>query len=154
MAKGKRKTPPKPAKRSEKEIRASRQWVALGLLVVIAFGGFVWWIVAPGRGGQTVDVRVPVLTADARQGQAAFEKNCAACHGENAGGSTQGPPLIHTIYRPGHHGDGSILRAIALGVKAHHWPFGNMPPQHQVERADAEAIVAYLREVQRANGIR
>jgi mono/diheme cytochrome c family protein len=154
MAKGKRKAKPGPAKQAVKEKQATRQWVALGLLVVIALGGFLWWVLAPGRGGETVAVRVPALSVSAQQGQGAFQKNCAACHGSNAGGTDQGPPLIHTIYRPGHHGDGAILRAMLMGVRAHHWPFGNMPPQRQVAREDATAIVAYLREVQRANGIR
>lgn len=36
---------------------------------------------------------------------------------------------------------------------AHHWTFGDMPPQTGLTRADVVAIVTYVRELQRANGI-
>jgi len=40
------------------------------------------------------------------------------------------------------------------GVRAHHWPFGNMPPVEQrLTDGELGAIVAYVRELQRANGI-
>jgi hypothetical protein len=38
-------------------------------------------------------------------------------------------------------------------VKAHHWPFGDMPPVAGVTQADVTLILAYIREVQVANGI-
>jgi hypothetical protein len=38
-------------------------------------------------------------------------------------------------------------------VRAHHWRFGNMPPVDGVNRAEVEKIVAYVRALQRANGI-
>jgi len=104
-------------------------------------------------GMQTVNVTVPTLAGQARSGSIAFNENCAACHGANGSGSDKGPPLVHDIYNPGHHGDESIYRAINGGVKQHHWPFGNMPPQRQVNSVEAGNIVAYIREVQRANGI-
>ena len=63
------------------------------------------------------------------------------------------PPLVHIIYEPGHHGDESFQRAVALGVRAHHWRFGNMAPVEGLTREDVALIVAYIRELQRANGI-
>ena len=63
------------------------------------------------------------------------------------------PPLIHKIYEPSHHADEAFQRAAANGVLAHHWSFGDMPAQPQVTRADMASIIAYVREVQRANGI-
>jgi len=40
-----------------------------------------------------------------------------------------------------------------LGVRAHHWSFGNMPAVEGLTRADVKMIIAYIRELQRANGI-
>ena len=106
------------------------------------------------NGGETVYVTVPQqLSSLARSGKVLFEANCAGCHGEVGGGTDQGPPLIHDIYNPGHHADISFLLAARNGVRAHHWPFGNMPPQPQVNEAQIEAIVKYVRELQQANGI-
>ena len=40
-----------------------------------------------------------------------------------------------------------------LGVRAHHWPYGDMPAQPQVTREDVGLIIRFVREVQEANGI-
>ena len=98
-------------------------------------------------------VKVPELSATARSGEIIFNAQCARCHGINAAGTAQGPPLVHDIYNPGHHGDPSFRLAAKRGVRAHHWSFGNMPPQPRVTDADMTAIIAYVRELQRANGI-
>ena len=77
-------------------------------------------------------------------------------HGRNAAGTGRDRPRrwSHVIYEPGHHGDESFQRAVALGVGAHHWRFGDMPPVEGLTRGDVESIVAYIRELQRTNGIR
>jgi len=137
----------------KKSDTASLQWAVLGLAVAAAIVAVVWWSQSSRRDSVAVAVTVPELSDLARDGERAFGENCAACHGLNAGGSGKGPPLIHRIYEPNHHADGSIARAVALGVQAHHWPFGNMPPQPQVTGDQVRAIIAYLREVQQANGI-
>ena len=144
----------KSARTTVKEKSASMQWAGLGILAVIAIGAYVWWSVAPGSGGVQVAVKVPQLSAVGMAGQQVFEKNCASCHGDNGSGTSKGPPLIHPIYEPNHHADGAILRAITEGVRAHHWPYGDMPAQRQVGREESQVVVGFLREVQRANGIR
>jgi len=103
--------------------------------------------------GIPVDVKVPVLSAAAQAGEASFSENCAACHGKNASGSDQGPPLVHDIYNPGHHADEAFVLAATRGVRQHHWQFGNMPPQPGITRAEIQPILSYVRELQRANGI-
>lgn len=116
------------------------------IAVFILFGG--------GSGGfSRVAVEVPELTALAQRGARGFETKCAQCHGTNAAGSSNGPPLVHRIYEPSHHGDAAIRRAARFGVRPHHWKFGAMP---RVDVSDRElsAIIAYIRELQRANGIR
>ncbi len=117
-----------------------------GLYVMFAGGG-------NNRPTSRASVIIPSLGPVATEGQQLFRQNCAACHGENAGGTRQGPPLIHKYYRPGHHADGAFYRAAALGVRAHHWRFGNMPPIGTVTQNDVSKIIAFVREVQKANGI-
>ncbi|RMD95417.1 MAG: cytochrome c [Alphaproteobacteria bacterium] len=110
----------------------------------------------PAEGEPMVQVNVPAsLSPEAQMGKRAFDAFCARCHGENAAGR-QGiaPPLVHRYYEPGHHGDQAFLLAARQGVRAHHWPFGDMPPVSGVTDAEVKAIVAYIRELQRANGIR
>jgi mono/diheme cytochrome c family protein len=118
-------------------------------------GLLAWQIFAPSANGQayTVPVKVPTLSAVAMRGKTAFDANCAACHGVNASGTDKGPPLIHNIYNPGHHGDAAFYFAAKQGVRAHHWRYGDMPPQPQVTESQIKDIVGYVRELQRANGI-
>jgi len=99
------------------------------------------------------DVTIPDLSEGAARGQAAFDTYCAACHGSDAGGTNSGPPLIHKIYHPGHHADMAFLLAVRQGSRAHHWSFGDMPPVQGISDAELIDIIAFVREVQRANGI-
>lgn len=114
-------------------------------------------VASDGGGGVSepmVEVTVPAsLTANARDGQILFTQNCAACHGPKAGGTDQGPPLVHRIYEPGHHADGAFLLAVRNGVRAHHWRFGDMPPRPGLRDVEVAAIVDYVRALQKANGI-
>ncbi len=121
------------------------------LIAVIAAAGI--WYAGTTRQAEAVEVRMPKLSTMAQAGQRSFVKNCAQCHGVKAGGTDKGPPLIHKIYEPNHHGDASFLRAVSAGTPQHHWPFGDMPPQPQVRRMETQAIIQFVREVQRANGI-
>ena len=109
----------------------------------------------PPAGTAMVEVALPeALSENAQIGKAAFEAKCAVCHGTNAAGQDGvAPPLVHKIYEPSHHGDGSFLVAVRNGVRAHHWRFGNMPPVDGLTEGDVKMIVAYVRELQRANGI-
>jgi mono/diheme cytochrome c family protein len=105
-------------------------------------------------GGALVDVLLPALSEAEQVGEAAFNARCAACHGGNAAGRKgAGPPLVHKIYEPGHHGDAAFLMAAKNGVRSHHWPFGDMPPVTGVTQGEVKSIIAYVRALQRANGI-
>src|SRR5688500_6570507 len=98
-------------------------------------------------------IELPPTPAEHREGDSLFRANCAMCHGESARGTTQGPPLLHIIYEPSHHGDASFALATQRGVVAHHWQFGNMPPQPQVDSASLQKIIGYVRWAQREVGI-
>lgn len=132
----------------------------VAVLLLVAAAG--WWQgrQEDNRPRQTtqaapmVAVAVPELTGLARQGADVFEENCAACHGANgAGNEGYGPPLLHPIYRPNHHADGSFFVAVQNGVRAHHWTFGDMPPVAGLSQSDILKIVTYIRELQRRNGV-
>ncbi|MCA1241165.1 cytochrome c [Stappia stellulata] len=105
-------------------------------------------------GAALAAVTVPPLSGAAAEGAEIFSANCASCHGANAEGRAgEGPPLVHVIYEPGHHADGAFFLAVAQGVRQHHWTFGNMPPVAGVSPDEIARIVAYVRTLQRANGI-
>lgn len=136
---------------------AARLASATGMVAMLGVG--IYYSLQPeGRpramGAPLAEVRVPPLAPDLREGREAFEQYCAVCHGVNAAGQ-QGvaPPLIHVIYEPNHHGDQSFYRAAKQGVRAHHWPFGDMPPVEGITDTEIVKIVTYVRTLQRANGI-
>lgn len=119
--------------------------------VVLSLG----WIAACDQGdakpeGATMASSVP---AELQAGEAKFNANCAACHGKQGVGTSQGPPLVHKIYEPNHHGDAAFQRAAASGVRAHHWEFGNMPRIESVTPEDVEQITRYVRWLQRQAGV-
>jgi len=86
-------------------------------------------------------------------GEKLFAANCMQCHGDKAMGTNQGPPLVHQIYEPGHHGNASFVIAVARGVRAHHWDFGNMPAIPDLSIGEINQVICYVRELQLANDI-
>ena len=139
--------------------------IAIAAILVAGGVGYAMWPAAPQTAdsdtattmedGVLADVLLPEsLSQNAQIGQLGFEAKCAACHGLNAAGQDGvAPPLVHIIYEPSHHGDEAFQRAAGMGVRGHHWPFGDMPPVEGVTRGDVTMIIAYIRELQRANGI-
>lgn len=121
----------------------------------LAFGAY--WYSVGTLSSQSVSadsgITIPEQSAAAKPGERLFAENCAVCHGSHGSGTDSGPPLIHIIYEPSHHGDASFQRAVLNGVRQHHWRFGNMPAIDGVDEAEVAKIVTYIREIQRANGI-
>ncbi|WP_071675634.1 c-type cytochrome [Nioella nitratireducens] len=107
------------------------------------------------QGGPIAAVALPSeLSSEAQIGQRVFEAACADCHGINAAGQNGvAPPLVHITYEPNHHSDQSFLMAVRNGVRSHHWNFGNMPTIDGLTNGDVRAIIQYIRELQRENGI-
>ena len=95
----------------------------------------------------------PSLGEKALDGEGLFKANCSVCHGIQADGTTQGPPLVHIYYEPGHHGDFAFYSAAQNGVPIHHWQFGDMPPVDTVSTEDMDKIICYVRTLQRSAGI-
>lgn len=137
-----------------------RKSLSLGLLSILLVGLGVYYFTRTHHnmtrtGGLIVDVIQPELSDDEKVGEDLFSEYCSACHGQNAAGRHDvAPPLVHKIYEPGHHGDIAFQRAVFYGVRAHHWPFGNMPPINGVGEDDVTKITTYVRALQRENGIK
>ena len=108
----------------------------------------------PLEGNAMVAIQIPSIEGNAVIGPRIFENACVECHGANAvGNEGAGPPLIHVIYEPSHHADEAFQRAVANGVRSHHWQFGDMQPVAGLTRGDVAMVIAYIREIQRTNGI-
>lgn len=132
-----------------------RGYLALGAVVVLAAG----WMLSSGDHHAAQEISLanlvaPTLSPDQEAGRALFDAQCAVCHGPSATGSDQGPPLVHRIYEPSHHGDLTFLLAARQGVRAHHWRFGDMPAVDTVSEEEVMLITDYIRALQRANGIK
>lgn len=115
----------------------------VGLMAALAVSGCA--------GGSAVEV--PVGPFDGETGPALYAQACSTCHGADLRGTDHGPPFLDRVYAPGHHADGAFLVAALAGVRSHHWDFGNMPAIRGITPEQVAAIVAYVREQQRANGI-
>ena len=132
------------------------------LLVIagVAVGSIlaVWLSRSPSQrlasAGPMAVVSVPELSTQEQRGRAAFEANCASCHGRNAAGR-QGiaPPLVHNIYEPDHHANAAFQIAVSNGVRQHHWTFGSMPRVEGVTGGEVRDITAYVRALQRESRI-
>ena len=149
------------------------KWALIGVAAVALAAGGWWFSRPPGpmssangmqtnadgtqtpiESGEMVAVKLPELTGSALRGQQVFGAICAACHGPNAGGiEGSAPPLINRLYVPGHHSDMAIRLAVRRGVQSHHWRFGNMPVIEGLTDADITDIIAFIRAVQKENGI-
>ena len=100
-----------------------------------------------GEGGAADD------EVDLARGRELYAQNCAVCHGPEARGTAQGPPLVHEVYVPSHHSDESFQVAVARGVQPHHWEFGAMPPIPSLSRDEVADITAHVRDLQVADGV-
>lgn len=133
------------------------RWVIpLALFAVftaIGYAGRGFWDSLSPNSGVAIVVAVPPLSATAEAGRVAYDRRCSQCHGLHGAGTAAGPPLVHPIYRAAHHADFAFALAIRRGVSAHHWRFGDMPPQPDTSRDEVEAITRYIRELQRRNNI-
>jgi mono/diheme cytochrome c family protein len=82
-----------------------------------------------------------------------YSQACASCHGDDLGGTDQGPPFLDAVYRSGHHADAAFLLAVRRGARSHHWNFGDMPPVEGVSDQQVQVIVEFVRSPQAEAGI-
>ncbi len=134
-----------------------RMAALIGVLLLVAI--IVTWSnyrpAGEADGAPMVSVQVPPLEPAEIEGRQAYTENCAQCHGDNAAGRNGiAPPLVHRIYQTNHHGDAAFQLAVKNGVRAHHWRFGDMPAIEDVSSEQIDRIIAYVRALQRTNGIK
>lgn len=110
---------------------------------------------AGAASAQTLQIPKPSegLMPNPGVGKKLFAANCAACHGADLKGSDKGPPMLHKVYEPSHHGDVAFQLAVKNGVRAHHWQFGDMKPVPGLTPDDVAHITAFIRLEQRKVGI-
>lgn len=92
--------------------------------------------------------------SELRAGEALYNQYCANCHGPQTTGTDKGPPFLDPVYNPSHHPDQAFLLAPKVGVHAHHWQFGDMPPVEGITDEETAQIVPYIRWLQQQVGIR
>jgi len=95
----------------------------------------------------------PGFIGDATQGSKLFVDYCSSCHGNNAHGSNQGPPLISKVYGNKHHADFAVHVAVRDGVRQHHWNFGDMAAIPNITPEQTAHVIAYIRLEQSKAGI-
>lgn len=125
-------------------------------LLNISMGAIVFWMLSmAGAQAQTMQIPKPSegLMPNPALGKKLFAANCASCHGADLKGSDKGPPMLHKVYEPSHHGDVAFQLAAKNGVRAHHWGFGDMKPVPEVTPNDVAHITAFIRAEQRKVGI-
>lgn len=127
--------------------------IVLGVIALVAVASYLPFGMGMFAPKAKLEVTVPELSAEARQGYALYRKSCAACHGAKADGTDTGPPLIIRTYHPGRHADLAFYRAVKLGVRQHHWHLGGMPPIDGVSEESIARIIRFIRETQKANGV-
>ena len=112
---------------------------------------------APAATATATEEPTPTATPESRfsgtDGRSLYGQACSVCHGQNLEGTNAGPTFLDRIYAPGHHADISFIFAVERGVRAHHWNFGNMAPVEGLSHEQVLAIIAFIREQQRAAGI-
>ena len=97
---------------------------------------------------------VPVSSLSFQLGGIAYAKECTECHGRTARGTVRGPNLIHPDYGPGKRSDAQFSQALREGKQARRAGYLDMPAVQDRSERNLKQLVAFLREVQRANGIR
>ena len=132
-------------------IRKNAAWIGIGALVVL----LVIAVVGYGSNSSDTDAGTGIPVQDPElvaAGEPIYEASCATCHGTDLRGTDNGPSHLSVVYEPKQHGDAAFALAAQNGVRAHHWPFGDMPPVPGLSDEDLEAVVAYVRENQRISG--
>ncbi len=123
---------------------------------VVPGGAIALAFVAASAAAQSMQIPKPTkgLMPNPASGKKLYEASCSQCHGNDLRGSKEGPPLIHRVYEPGHHGDASFQIAVKYGSRQHHWQFGDMKPVPDLTPDDVAHITAFVRAEQRKAGIR
>jgi mono/diheme cytochrome c family protein len=84
------------------------------------------------------------------RGERAYRANCAACHGNDLGGTSLGPTLLGP--GPSDLSDAALRDVIRNGVESDGSEFGAMPGNTVLRDAQVTEIIAFLRSRQAVAG--
>jgi len=99
-------------------------------------------------------VTIPELTPAGERGRAVFAQACQDCHGvDGSGGSRNGPPLIHPMYRADQYPDFVLKQVIRNGKREKNWRFGAMAPVENLTESQIDDVTTFIRAAQVASGI-
>jgi len=117
--------------------------------------GFAAAMVLASGPSRAQEVTLPEFSPEARKGGLIFMGKCARCHGFYLQGTKKGPTFLDSSFLANHHSDQAFRDSIRVGVVQHHWPGpdGGMKPVPGVTDDQASAIIRFVRELQKANGI-
>ena len=87
------------------------------------------------------------------RGEAIYQANCSACHGDDLRGASTGPSLLYDIYGPDELADEEIAAAIREGVEEQRWDFGDMPANGALGDSQIDQIIDHIRTVQSTEGL-
>ena len=98
---------------------------------------------------------IPELTPLAQHGRVVISEKCADCHGvDGTGGSRNGPPMLHPMYRDEIFPDFVFKRSVREGKREKNWRFGPMPAMPDLSDKDIDGVIAFVREVHTATGVK
>ncbi len=123
----------------------------LGLLS----GPAVIFAVFGTSGMDAFDDRATPHTSSAlmEQGRSAFARHCASSHGRLAGGTTSGPGLLGAPFGLSAMPDEAIRSAVLEGVPPRNDAYRPMGPSPEIAPGELDDIIAFLRELQRLQGV-
>ncbi|HSP04003.1 MAG TPA: cytochrome c [Acidimicrobiales bacterium] len=117
--------------------------------VVVVAVACVVAVVLVVSGGSSEEPPEPGSSQELALGEEVYDQSCATCHGPGARGGLAGPPLVHEVYED--LTDAQIRTAIAEGKPPTNWPQfeGGMAPVPGLSAGEVDAVIAYVRDVQR-----
>ncbi|MDE0520823.1 MAG: hypothetical protein OXH79_02580 [Boseongicola sp.] len=139
--------------------------VVQALIGLIGIGGSAHWFATgpdeeiaqdpdePVTSLPSITVQKP-FSSNSQVGKAEFDAGCSASDGVNVfKQEVVAPPLDQNGCELSHHGDESLQRALAFGVRLRLWPFGSVPAVRVVTFVSVAMNVAHVRKLRQVSVI-
>lgn len=128
------------------------KWMGLVMVILVVLTAIT--LLGKEKVSIKASPRIPELSELAQHGRKVINARCAECHGvDGTGGSKKGPPMLHPMYREAVYPDYHFKRVVREGKAEKNWRFGPMPAIPDISDDDLDAVVAFVREVQKATNV-
>ena len=118
--------------------------------MVVLLASLVGALGGCGGGGDPQAVASP----DVVLGEQRYAQRCAMCHGADLRGSRIGPSHLSSVFGPEQTTDAMFADAIRNGGRSGRFPqYDAMPAVPGLSNHEITSIIAYVRSVQRAQGL-